>query len=222
MARHQQRAVPQVRRESPPCAAPVSPRAWLNVVVAVLFALGVGCGPAGPGNGSGNGGDAGNGFDHGAPGDAGSGAVADLGGAYGVTALVDGVRYTVTEAVFTAGMADGAAFTFVAGNTDFEAYWTVTATLELGPQACGNLVPPFFTAGLPNGGIGHHLSVACTIEVDEYEVEGLEAFGEMTVVTSIRGRFAGTMRQYMVDGSIGYVGPTRVVANGVFHYVAEP
>lgn len=206
----------------PGCPAPAALRAWLAVVVAVLFVLAAGCGPAGPGNGSGNGGDAGNGGDHGAPGDAGSGAVADLGGAYGVTALVDGRRYTVTETVLPAPMAGGTAFTFAAGDADFEAYWAVNAALNLGPQPCGDLAVPFFIAGLPNGEISHFVAVDCTIQVDAFEVVGGDEFGELALFASITGRFSGTMQQYRLGDAVVVIGPIRMVTNGVFHYVAEP
>ena len=51
---------------------------------------------------------------------------------------------------------------------------------------------------------------------------GVDGIDQLALFASISGRYAGTMRQSMVDGSIGYVGPTRVVTDGVFHYVAEP
>lgn len=51
---------------------------------------------------------------------------------------------------------------------------------------------------------------------------GVDGIDELALFASITGRRSGTMQQYRIDEEAGFVGPIRLVTDGVFHYVAEP
>jgi len=188
-------------------------RTILAVLLAVIVAVVTACGPGGVGNGGGNGIGDGDGNGNGGTGDAGGGQVADLGGEYGVTALVDGVRFTATEAAWAWSYPDSHDFTLMAHDSGGHdgGWWVVSGSLAAGPQTCATLTV-MVGVQLPVTEDGSHLALDCTIEVDAYEVgDELYGYGSMLAVT---GRFAGTLRQ--VREGVGFVGPVRVVTNGVF------
>lgn len=189
-------------------------RSTLAALLALILAVVTACGPGGVGNGGGTGigDDDGNGT--GGPGDAGGGQVADLGGEFGVTALIDGVRTTATVNAHAIGYGEPSHFALMAleGEDAGDGYWVVTGPLVYGPQACDLAVLRYFGVQLPVAEGGYHLALDCTIEVDAYEVgEEVLEHGSMIAIT---GRFAGTMRAVSED--VGFVGPVRVVTNGVF------
>lgn len=188
-------------------------RAILAALLAVILAVVTACGPGGAGNGGGTGigDDDGNGT--GGTGDAGGGQLADLGGAYGATALIDGVRFTATETAWAWGYTDSNHFALMAHDSEGHdgGWWMVTGSLAAGPQTCATLTV-MVGVQMPVAEYGYHFALDCTIEIDAYEVgdEVLET-GSMLAVT---GRFAGTLREVREDGV--FVGPLRVVTNGVF------
>lgn len=187
-------------------------RTILAALLAVILALVTACGPGGVGNGGGIGDDNGNGT--GGPGDAGGGQVADLGGEFGVTALIDGVRTTATENAWAWGSEEPSHFALMAhrGEDAADSYWVVMGRLVYGPQECNLAVPTYFGVQPPAADGGYLVALDCTIEVDAYELgEQVYGYGWLIAVT---GRFAGTMREVHED--VGYVGPVRVVTNGVF------
>jgi hypothetical protein len=185
----------------------------LAALLAVILAVVTACGPGGVGNGGGTGigDDDGNGT--GGTGDAGGGQVADLGGAYGVTALIDGVRFTATEAAWAWSTTDSHHFALMAHDSEDHdgGWWVITGSLAAGPHTCDTLMV-MVGVQLPVAADGYHVALDCAIEVDAYEVgDELYEFGSMIAVT---GRFAGTMREFRED--VGFTGPVRVVTNGVF------
>jgi hypothetical protein len=188
-------------------------RTILAPLLAVILVLVTACGPGGAGNGGGTGIGDGDGNGTGGPGDAGGGQVADLGGESGVTALIDGVRFTATENAWAWSYTESQHFALMAhgGEDAADGSWVVTGALAHGPQACDTLAV-MVGVQLPVAEDGYHLALDCTIEVDAYEV-GDELFDLGTLI-AITGRFAGTLREF--HEGVGFAGPIRVVTNGVF------
>jgi len=188
-------------------------RTILAALLAAILAVVTACGPGGVGNGGGTGigDDDGNGT--GGTGDAGGGQVADLGGKHGVTALIDGVRLTATEDAWAWSYTDSDHFTLMAHDSEGHdgGWWVVSGSLAAGPQTCATLTV-MVGVQMPVAEDGYLFALDCTIEVDAYEVgDETYGYGSMLAVT---GRFAGTLREVREDGS--FVGPLRVITNGVF------
>ncbi len=186
-------------------------RTILAALLAIILALVTACGPGGVGNGGGIGDDNGNGT--GGPGDAGGGQVADLGGEFGVTALIDGSRFTATESAWAWRYTESDLFALMAHDSEDHdgGWWVITGSLAAGPHTCDTLMV-MVGVQLPVAADGYHVALDCAIEVDAYEVgDELYELGSMIAVT---GRFAGTMREFRED--VGFTGPVHVVTNGVF------